>query len=640
MARSQAPRPNSEAANTWPDSTRLQRALDLQPELVCEWAPDGTILYCNRSYRAYFKYDESVIGRKIDDLITWVDGEGRELIVRQLRTTDLTTSLRSYDNGRSVEWTNTLVRDDDGAIVSILAVGRDVTDRLEIERTLRYNEERFRLMVTHIWDSILLLDREGGLLDATSAYRVDLDYPPGFWLSANLLDVLHPDDQPQAIAKLSRLIDGGLETEAWLEVRAIRANGATSWLELNATNLLDDPTIEAIVLTVRNIDVRKRIEFELADRQQELQAALHRQEGFVAQVSHELRNPLHGMLGLSEMLAGAELGEPLASAAKALYRQTTTLRRIVDDLLDVAQLEVGTLRVNTAAVDLLDVVRDAAVMATQSAPEGVLVVAADPHPAVRYVQGDDDRIRQALANLLSNACKHTVAGRITIVVSNGRLPGRVRVSVQDTGEGIDATDVERLFQPYERGRGDLSRGVGLGLAIVKGTVEAMGGEVGARPRAEGGSEFWIELRVAVRLGADDEEQRDSTQTPRRARESVHALVVDDDPVNQLVAKLQLQQLHVDVATAISGEDAWGMIGAQEFDVLFVDVQMQGMSGFELLRLVREQCVPSPFVAIMTASATAADRRAAQDAGADAFVAKPATLADITAVIERVVSPEG
>jgi PAS domain S-box-containing protein len=637
--RGQPPRPTAPAAGTWSDSTRLQRALDLQPELVCEWAPDGTILYCNESYRAYFGYDQTVVGRNIDELVAWDEGDGRELIVHQLQSTDLTTNMRSYDDGRSVEWTNTLVRDDDGTIVSILAVGRDVTDRLEIERTLRYNEERFRLMVTHIWDSILLLDREGKLVDATSAYRVDLDYPPGFWLSANLVDVLHPDDQGLAIAKLSQLIDDGLETEEWMEVRAIRANGAISWLELNATNLLDDPTIEAIVLTVRNIDKRKRIEFELADRQRELQAALHRQEGFVAQVSHELRNPLHGMLGLSEMLADADLGEPLASAAKALYRQTATLRRIVDDLLDVAQLEVGNLRVNAAVVDLLDVVRDTVVMATQSAPPGVEVLAADPHPSVRYVHGDDDRIRQALANLLSNACKHTMHGHINVVVGAGHVPDRVRVSVQDTGEGIDVADVARLFQPYERGRGDLSRGVGLGLAIVKGTVEAMGGEVGASPRPEGGSEFWIELPVASRVAAEAVLDG-SPPTPRRPAESVHALVVDDDPVNQLVAKLQLEQLHIDVATAPSGEDAWAMVQARDFDVLFVDVQMPGMSGLDLLRLVRSHSAPQPFVAIMTASATAADRRAAEDAGADAFVSKPATLADITAVIQRVVSPLG
>jgi CheY-like chemotaxis protein len=339
------------------------------------------------------------------------------------------------------------------------------------------------------------------------------------------------------------------------------------------------------------------------------------------------------------MLAGADLGEPLASAAKALYRQTSTLRRIVDDLLDVAQLEVGTLRVNNGAVDLLDVVRDAVVMARQSAPPGVEVLAADPHPSVRYVQGDDDRIRQALANLLSNACKHTLSGRITIVVGNGNLADRVRVSVHDTGEGIDLADVARLFQPYERGRGDLSRGVGLGLAIVKGTIEAMGGVVGARPQPEGGSEFWMELPIAVRSGTEPVLDG-SPLAVLRPGESVRALVVDDDPVNQLVAKLQLEQLHIDVTTASNGDDAWTMVQAREFDVLFVDVQMPGMSGLELLRLVRAKGTPQPFVAIMTASATAADRRAAEDAGADAFVSKPATMTNITTVIGRVIGAHG
>ncbi|MFZ4718348.1 MAG: PAS domain-containing hybrid sensor histidine kinase/response regulator [Ilumatobacteraceae bacterium] len=616
----------------------FRRALDLQRELICEWSPGGTILFCNRSYRDFFGYGDDVIGRNLDEYVKWEDGDSRELTFRQLLEDERNVlATRTYDDGRTVEWANTLVRSHDGDPISILGVGRDVTERFEAEAALRHNEERFRTMVMYIWDSILLLDANGQLVDATSAYRADLDYPPGFWQDAHLLDVLHPDDRDAAVVALASLVERGHQAEAWMEVRARRADGNYTWLELNGANLLDDPTVNAIILTVRNIDNRKRIEFELAQRHAESQAALRSRVGFVAQVSHELRNPLHGMLGLSEMLAKADLERSLKDAAWALYRQSTTMRRIVDDLLDVAQLEVGTLRVHIDRVDLQYVFNDCLVVARELAEDGVLVSAEDPELTLRFVRADADRVRQAVVNLLSNACKHTTAGSVHLSARPGAAPRTVRVFVEDTGSGIDHEDIARLFEPYERGTREGAPGVGLGLAIVKGTIEAMGGTVGGAPRPGGGSQFWIELP----LGAAEETVVHGASQPvdhhaQATTYDLRVLVVEDDPVNRLLATMQLRELGTDIVTAASGDDAWPVLQQGGFDVAFVDVQMPGMSGLELVRLVRTLPPPHPMLAVMTASATAADHAAALDAGADLFVPKPAPMHDIRAVLQRAV----
>ena len=613
----------------------FRRALDLQRELICEWSPGGTILFTNRAYREWFGYDDDVVGRNVDEYVEWDVGDDRAATIARFQAGEHTiVHTRTYADGRAVEWANTLVRTDEGSVISVLGVGRDITSRLQAEAALRRNEARFRMMVTYIWDSIMLLDRNGQVLDATSAYRSDLGYETDFWEGASPFDVLHPEDQDSAALALVSLIERGPKAEAWMEVRAKRADGSYSWLELNAANLLDDPSVDAIILTVRNIDNGKRIEHELAERHAESQAALRRRVGFVAQVSHELRNPLHGMLGLSEMLTRAELAPDLADAAQALYRQSTTMRRIVDDLLDVAQLEVGTLRVRVERVDLQYVFNDSMLVARELAAPGVGVSADDPAPGLRHVSADPDRVRQVLVNLLSNACKHTQAGAIRVHASAGSAPHTVRITVVDSGSGIDGADVDRLFQPYERGPREGSPGVGLGLAIVKGTVEAMGGRVGASPQPEGGSTFWFELPLAsgempASTGAttfatgDTDDRFDAT-----------VLVVDDDPVNRLVATLQLRELGTNVVTAASGDEAWGLIQHQPFDVAFIDVQMPGMSGLELVRLARTLPGPHPLMAVMTASATAADQQEAIDAGADMFVPKPATVNDIRATLRR------
>jgi PAS domain S-box-containing protein len=614
------------------DHQSFRRAFELLPELVCEWATDGTILFTNRAYLEYFGFDQSPVGTNLQQVDTWEAGTSpADTIQHFLGGEEARFLERHYDGGRTVEWTNTLVMADDGSVISVLAVGRDVTEAARIRAEIRRSEERFRTMVTHIWDSILLLDGTGSLIDATSTYRTDLGYEPEFWTSANIFDIVHPDDRERAAGAFADLLVSGPGTEAWAELRATRRDGTAAWLELNAVNRLDDPSVAAIIITVRNIDKRKAIEHELARRHEEAETALRQRENFVAQVSHELRNPLHGMLGLSELLRDSHLPGDLGEAANALFRQSAVLRRIVDDLLDVAQLEVGSLRVQHDDVDLRPVVSDAIALARDSAHPGVTVTGNEPPSHLRFVRGDSDRIRQAVANLLSNACKHTREGEVRLVVVPGTADHSVRIEVLDTGSGIDAADVERLFLPYQRGRGDGGPGVGLGLAIVKGTIEAMGGSAGASPRQGGGSVFWIELPATSAPATPSESPPAHGEGGDDA--PLHVLVVDDDPVNRMLAVLQLQRMNCTVVDLATAEEALELIrGGSHFDVAFIDVQLDGMSGLELVRAVRTTQPPHPLLAVMTASATAADRLAAEAAGADEFVPKPATAGDMAAVL--------
>jgi PAS domain S-box-containing protein len=616
-----------------PQADPIHRAMDLQRELVCEWARDGRILFCNRAYRDYLHNGEDMVGRNIDEFVHWTKGNSREeLIGYLLAGVPAYVNTGTYSDGRSIEWSNTLVQSSGGDMISVLAVGRDVTERLRAEKAVRKNEERFRTMVTYIWDAIMLVDRDGNLLDATSFHRTDLGYPPEFWAQNTLVDIVHPDDQERALLELAALVEAGPMAETWFELRARRSNGAYSWLELNGANLLDNPAVNAVLLTVRNVDRRKKIEAELTDRHAKAEAALRERSRFVAQVSHELRNPLHGMLGLSEILTKSELSPELAEAAQAIYRQSTTMRRIVDDLLDMAQLEVGALRIRLEDLDLDAVFHDAVETARDIAGPDVNLHSIDPAPELRYIRADNYRLHQAIGNLLSNACKNTERGEVRITASAGEQHRSVRISVLDSGSGIEINDVARLFQPYERGTDATDGGVGLGLAIAKGTVEAMGGCVGAVPRPEGGSCFWFELPLADPETASAGRTTDIIPLAGLARFAVDVLVVDDDPVNLLLARLQLADVATSATTASGGEEAWALLQAQPFDAAFIDVQMPGMSGLELVQLIRAMPAPHPLIVVMTASATAADREAALAAGADHFVAKPATSADIRAAL--------
>ncbi len=616
----------------------LRRALDLQEELVCEFTPRGTILSINRAYRAFFDGDHHLVGRNLDLMLDEQIGEAgygeqvRERIVDEVehRAGALTETQR-YRNGRVVEWTNTAVRSNDGELISILAVGRDVTDRTAAEDALRRNEERFRTMATHIWDTILLLDEHGAVVDSTAPYRSDLDHDADFWTGIDLAELLHPDDRDRAFGALAQLLLEGPEAQTSLEVRAERKDGTFTWLELNGTNLLHQPSIGAVLLSVRNIDERKLFEHELAQKAERERLALEQRRSFVDQVSHELRNLVHGTLGLSEILNRSEFPTQSAEVVHALHRQTNTLRRIVDDLIDEAHIEAGKLHVRHEPIDLVELVNDLVLVAEPHTPPDVTLFASAIEPSLRYVLGDSDRLRQAIHNLISNALRHTDRGSISIEVSAGAKDATVRIGVRDTGTGIDPADIERLFRPYERGTHERSHGVGLGLAIVKATIESMGGSVGADSRSDGAT-FWLQLpssRPAGEVAARGSVRPFSTAP---LVERLRVLVVDDDPVNLLVAGMQLEELHAVVATAEGIADALPLATSQPFDVVFCDLNLQDGTALDFLRAVRSLATRQPFIVVMSGAADPERPEALLQAGADHFLPKPATLRDLADVL--------
>lgn len=616
----------------------LRRALDLQEELVCEFTPRGTILSINRAYRAFFPGEHHSVGRNLDDLIdeqVGVHGRGAEVRARIVEAVEqqsgALTEAERYANGRVVEWTNTAVRSNDGELISILAVGRDITDRVAAEDALRRNEERFRTMATHIWDTILLLDEHGDVIESTSPYRSDLDHDAEFWTGVELADVLHPEDRDAAIGSLFQLVEQGPQAQASIEVRARRKGGSYTWLELNATNLLHQPSIGAVLLSVRNIEERKLFEHELAEKAERERTALAHRQSFVNQVSHELRNLVHGTLGLSEILNRSELPDQSAEVVHALHRQATTLRRIVDDLIDEAHIEAGKLHVRTETIDLVELVNDLMLVAEPHTPLDVTLFASAIDPALRFVTGDGDRLRQAIHNLISNALRHTERGSISIEVSRGSVDDSVRIGVRDTGSGIDPLEVERLFRPYERGRHERSHGVGLGLAIVKATVESMGGTVGADARPDGAT-FWLQLRSSLPAGSVAVRGTVRPFINAPLVERLHVLVVDDDPVNLLVASMQLDELHAVVATAGGVADALPLATQQPFDVVFCDLNLQDGTAIDFLRGVRALPGRQPFIVVMSGAADPERPEALLQAGADHFLPKPATLRDLADVL--------
>jgi signal transduction histidine kinase/ActR/RegA family two-component response regulator len=393
------------------------------------------------------------------------------------------------------------------------------------------------------------------------------------------------------------------------------------------------------------VDERRRVEVERTAALERERDANRLKDEFLATLSHELRTPLNAVMGWTRVLRAASV-EPAtqARALESIERNAHAQARLIEDLLEISRIVTGKLRIQVQDMDLAAIV-DAAIEVVQPAATARrirLIADIDIRPA--RTSGDPDRLQQVIWNLLSNAVKFTPEGGevfVTLERDNG-----YRLTVRDTGQGIDPRFLPHVFEPFRQADGTTSRehgGLGLGLAIARQLVELHGGTIDARSLGRGqGSVFTVCLPSM--LGP-------ATATPRtltpRALESpplddhllhnLRVLVVDDQEDARALLKATLTQYGAEVMTADSVHAALALIGADPPDVLLSDIGMPHADGFTLIRQVRE--LPGRYGGLMpavaiTAYASAADRREALAAGYQAHIAKPFDASELATLIAR------
>ena len=380
-------------------------------------------------------------------------------------------------------------------------------------------------------------------------------------------------------------------------------------------------------------EVQRLLESEQAARAS-AEEANRLKDQFLAVVSHELRTPLNAILGWADMLHRGTL--QTAQRERAYRTICDSARRqaeLIEDLLDVARITSGKLRLDQHLVDLRDVVRDALQVVKPGAEVKGIRVAVDLDPAAVFVHGDDARLQQIASNLLSNAVKFTSAGG-AVQVRLTRAGHSAQFAVVDTGQGISPAFLPWVFEPFRQADGSTTRvhsGLGLGLSIVKNLVEAHGGTVTAESSGEGcGATFTVRLPIAV--GADVRGSIADGALPVEdlgqempSIDGVSVLVVDDDEQSRDVVAAHLHGWNAAVLTASSASEALEMLRSQRVDVLLADIGMPGEDGYALIEKVRRadaaQLASIP-AAALTAFARDEDRQRALQAGFQLHLAKP------------------
>ncbi|GJD99755.1 ATP-binding protein [Methylobacterium isbiliense] len=361
---------------------------------------------------------------------------------------------------------------------------------------------------------------------------------------------------------------------------------------------------------------------------------------FVAMMSHEIRTPLNAIKGFADLLAADRLLSPTQRRyAEIASAASQSLSVIVDDVLDFAKIEAGQITLEPVAFALPRLIEDAVAVMRHTAEAKGLALAVEIDPALApWRRGDDNRLRQVLLNFLGNAAKFTAQGRITVSARPGRRTESVRVAVSDTGIGIPADRLGRLFQTFSQADGSVARrygGTGLGLAIAKRLIELMGGRIGVESREGEGSTFWFEVdlpRESAPAAAAPAAGPARTAPVRPAR----LLLADDLAINLELARVVLERAGYAVDVVDSGEAAVAAVPGGDYDLVLIDVQMPGMDGLAATRAIRALNHPARNVPIIAMSANVLPEQVAlyRAAGMNDHVGKPFAWTDLYATIER------
>jgi len=541
-------------------------------------------------------------------------------------------------------WANVIItalRNEEGTLLAFSKITRDLTERRNQEEIQRQNEERFRLLVDGVLDyAIYMLSPDGLVTSWNAGARRIKGYEASEVIGTHFSRFYLPEaleaGKPWAELAIAREI-GRAEDEGW----RVRKDGSTFWARVVVTALYDSEGILRGFAKVTQDLTQRRHSEALAMSAKML-------NDFIAVLAHELRNPLAPIRNAVELLTTVKSEDPLLEKMRQVIdRQSTQLVKIVDDLLDINRITRGVVSMAEVPCDVKDVIERAleAVRPAIEASRQSLVTDLPGEPL--RVRGDQSRLIQALTNVLGNASRYTDSGG-NIYVAGARIKlgdhWVVRISVRDTGRGIDPALLQSIFGMFVQGRDPLNRpaaGLGVGLALAKSIVELHHGTITAQSEGLGkGAEFVISLpelaaersvEPVVPLGNAASQPSPPTPEPLpRTR----ILVVDDNTDSANLISALLRNHGQEVVAVNSGQDALRASEGYLPQIIFLDIGMPGMSGLEVAKRLRARhTVPRPLIVAVTGWNKADDMQRTEDAGFDLHLVKPVSESLLVEVLQ-------
>ncbi len=561
----------------------------------------------------------------------------------------------------------------------VIVVHEDITRSKNLADTLQTERQRLANIIagtdvgTWEWNvqtgELLLNERWAGIIGYTLAEISPLSI-------ATWVRFAHPDDLEKSNALLRRHFAGELPAYD-CECRMRHRDGHWVWIRDRGKVMEWSADGRPLYMFGTHLDIteskeaetrlrqmNESLEARVAERTRQLavatqmaRSASQAKSTFLANMSHEIRTPMTAILGLADLMKLDSPSPRQAERLDKLHNAAQHLLSLIDDILDFSKIEAGKLVLEEVPCDVARIVAGVVDMSTDRARQKGLTLSSDCETLPGPLLGDPTRLRQALLNYVSNAIRFTSQGSIRISVrrqeeSKAPLPGKdslmLRFEVRDTGIGIAASSLGRLFRHFEQADDSMTRvygGTGLGLAIVKQIAERMGGSVGVDSIEGAGSTFWFTAclqKVPERAGGDTATATAGVDTAaQQAPPQGRILIVDDEPINREVIVAILESMDLRADCAVNGATAVELADKGFYDLILMDLQMPIMDGFEATRRIRQQPKHAqvPILAL-TGNVIKEVQDRCRAVGMNDFIAKPFRMAALLEVVTRWLLPPG
>ena len=627
---------------------RLRMITDHMPVLIGYMDTEERYCFVNRTFSEWYGRAESeYLGRTLREVI----GEANYAVLSPHIKRGLSGQTVTYQRemtalGRTRQVEGRYIPDigPDGRVAGVFVLVNDLTERVRATREIEATAAMLRQTVENIPMGISVIDSRLRIVAFNDRFLTLLGFPgEGFAIGDPLAKFFRfnadrgeygpgdPQEQVESRLALARRAEAHVFE---------RTRGDGTVIEVRGNPVSGG----GFVTVFTDVTARREESRRLIEARENAESSGRAKSEFLATMSHEVRTPMNGVLGIAELLLDTPLSAEQRDYVETIHRSGQALLEILNDILDLSKIDANRLDLESIAFDPVQAVRDmVALSAPRASAKGLTLTQRHAGDVPGDVLGDPGRLRQVLGNLIGNSLKFTDAGSVSISVSLEHVVSDdvvLRFAVSDTGIGMSPEQRSRLFQPFTQADASTTRrfgGTGLGLAICRRLVELMGGEFTVDTEPGGGSTFSFTIRCGRAEPGASKARIPDIAPDLRLRGRV--LVVEDNLVNRKVARATLSGLGLEVIETVDGSMAVDLVRGQRFDLVLMDMHMPVMDGIEATRRIRaaeaagELAGHLPIIA-MTANVMREAVDACKAAGMDDFLPKPFARRQLIEVLAR------
>ncbi len=554
-----------------------------------------------------------------------------------------TVDMLAYRKDKTPIWIsvyNTVVLDDEGKVESEVEIVIDITDKKKVEEELQV----LSLVASNTNTGVTIANERGEITWVNAALESLIGYKLSELSGKMLGDVLSGDATDKQLIEDAR--NKAMQKLPYsIEVVAHKKNGDEIWLSVSNTPILNsNGLVERQVELINDITQRKQVEKEMVESREQALQLSEAKEMFLSVMSHEIRTPLNAVIGMTHLLIDNDPKESQVDDLNILKFSSENLLNIINDILDFTKIETGNLHLESIPFDLhtlsVDIINSLQVNVAKKGNQLVLVYD-DRIPEI--LLGDKTRLYQVLMNLLGNAIKFTDYGKIQLGVRLKAIEkdyALIYFEVKDTGIGIAKDKQSYIFETFTQAKSDIARkygGTGLGLAITKKLLKLYHSDIKVQSTEGKGTTFSFTINFST---VKDGSMVPVSVQPPNLYTDKRVLVVDDNEVNILIAKRFLSKWGLTIDFASNGEEAINKIVGNVYDLVFMDIRMPGIDGFDTTKIIRE--LPGDYykklpIIALTASTLHNEHKKFKESGMDGHVLKPFNPNEIKEVLNQFLS---